>query len=442
MTFRSMIIRSAIALLAAAPVWRGARAQDTTAKGVHLGLSYQGDAKPGVVVGMVRGPFGDSVHLILQRDLDAGDRITVIGMPGAAAAAAVAQVATGVNYVIWKSLGAAAALQMTLVPGALHVALHDIGRGSVIQTRDFPLVGVAGSADWRLSVHAASDEIERWVTGTRGIAATRLLFVRADRIGVIDSDGWGERMLTEGGMSLSPVWHPSGRVIAYSSVTANGWRIMLKDMPAGAPRALGTTPEGLNMSPAFSPDGQNLAYAHGEENGVDLYVVPFAGMNAAGPAQRITVGRGTDNVSPSYSPDGRRVVFTSGRIGHPEIYVADADGTNVELLTPFAFGEEAYRSNPDWSPDGRQIAYQAQLSGVFQLMAIGLRDRAVRQLTSEGRNDDPSWAPDGRHIAFSSTRTGVRELFVLDVESGRARQVTHGGGARLPAWSPPLSAAP
>jgi TolB protein len=165
-------------------------------------------------------------------------------------------------------------------------------------------------------------------------------------------------------------------------------------------------------------------------------------LAASGDARRITVGRGTDNVSPTFSPDGRRMAFTSGRIGHPEVYLADADGANPELLTPFAFGEEAYRSNPDWSPDGRQVAYQAQLSGVFQLMLIGLRDRSVRQLTSEGRNEDPSWAPDGRHVVFGSTRTGVRELFVLDVESGRARQLTHGPGARLPAWSPMLAPAP
>ena len=418
-------------------------AQDTTPpRGVHLGLHYEGDAKPGVVVGIVRGPWGDTIQAMLQRDLDFGDRAAVIGLPGTPAAAAVTQVSTGVNYVIWKSLGAAAALQMSLAGGALHIALHDVARGSVMQVRDFPLAGAAGSADWRLSVHAASDEVERWITGTKGIAATRVLFVRGGRIVLIDSDGFGERILTDAGTALSPAWQPPGRSFAYSVLVPHGWRIMLKDIAGGAAHALSTTPDGLNMSPAYSPDGATLAYAHGEEDGVDLFAVPVAGLAASGPARRVTVGRGTDNVSPSFSPDGRRLVFTSGRLGHPEIYVADADGSNVEMLTPFAFGDEAYRSNPDWSPDGLQVAYQAQLSGVFQVMTIALRDRSVRQLTSEGRNEDPSWAPDARHLVFSSTRTGVRELFVLDVESGRARQLTHGAGARLPAWSPPLAPAP
>jgi TolB protein len=118
----------------------------------------------------------------------------------------------------------------------------------------------------------------------------------------------------------------------------------------------------------------------------------------------------------------------------------DADGTNVDQLTPLELGQNAYRASPDWSPDGRAVAFQSQLAGTFQVFTINLRDRGLRQLTSDGRNEDPSWAPDGRHLTFVSTRTGSRQLWVLDVETGRTRQLTHGGGAaRLPAWSPRLS---
>jgi TolB protein len=430
------------ALLALVGAPRRLGAQDSTPpRGVRIGLDYQAGVRPQVVVGFVRGAWGDSVRAIVQRDLDAGDRVDVLGAPGTAAAAAIAQVGSGTNYVVWKSLGAAAAVQLTLLPAVLHAAVHDVARGAVVQAHDFPLAGTPGSGDWRLSVHAASDEMERWITGTRGIAATRILFVRGGRVYVVDSDGWGERALSEAGTSLSPAWHPSGRIVAYSMLGERGWRIVLRDPSGGPAHVLAATPAGLNITPAFSPDGAWLAYAHGEEDGTDLFVVPLDGVTAAGASRQITVGRGADNTSPSFSPDGRRVAFTSGRLGHPEVYVEDADGSGAELLTPFTFGEEAYRATPDWSPDGRQIAYQAQVSGVFQVMSIGLRDRAVRQLTSEGRNEDPSWSPDGRHLVFSSTRTGAREVFVLDAESGRTRQLTHGGG-RLPAWSPPLAAVP
>jgi TolB protein len=179
-----------------------------------------------------------------------------------------------------------------------------------------------------------------------------------------------------------------------------------------------------------------IVYTHGEESGTDLFATT---VFERGPARRITVGRGTDNTSPTFSPDGRRLAFTSGRLGHPEIYISDADGTNPQPLT-YSVGDQNYRANPDWSPDGRLVAYQSQQTdGSFQLNTISLRDRSVKQLTSDGSNEDASWAPDSRHIIFSSTRTGSKQLFVLDSESGRWRQLTRNGGVRLPAWSPPLT---
>jgi TolB protein len=253
---------------------------------------------------------------------------------------------------------------------------------------------------------------------------------------VIDSDGAGDQTLGDATSALSPVWHPNGRRIAYYALGATGSRIGVLDVASGAARTIVSRP-GLNITPTYSPDGTTIVFASGEDEGVDLYSLPSDG----GSPRRLTVGRGTDNVSPSFSPDGHRIAFTSGRSGHPEVYIMDADGTGAELLTPYAFGDQYYRSNPDWSPDGRTVAFQSQLAGQFQIMTIGLRDRAVKQHTSESTNEDPSWAPDGRHLVFTSARTGVKQLWVLDTESGRARQLTHGNGARLAAWSSRLASA-
>jgi TolB protein len=72
-------------------------------------------------------------------------------------------------------------------------------------------------------------------------------------------------------------------------------------------------------------------------------------------------------------------------------------------------------------------------------MVLSLRDRAVRQLTSDGSNEDPSWAPDGRHVVFTSTRSGTHQLWVMDIETGRLRQLTRASGSRLADWSPILA---
>jgi TolB protein len=403
---------------------------------VKIGLRYDPNARPGVLVLPVGGESGDSVRAILQRDLDYGDRVTVLP-----AGAEAAQAGTRFNYPLLGQLGAAAVVQASVLAGGqLRVALHDVAAKRVVETRTFPLPAAASAPDWRMRVHGVADEIEGWVTGVRGIAATRIAYVKDGRVQVVDSDGENGRPLTTGGGALSPSWHPAARSIAYSVLGSEGTQIVVRDLASGNARRVSPPESNLNITPAYSPDGSTLVYASGDEQGTDLVAVSAADGSGR---RRVTVGRGTDNVSPSYSPDGRKIAFTSGRAGHPEVYITDVDGTNAELLTPFNFGDQAYRSNPDWSPDGRSVAFQSQMGGAFQIMTINIRDRSVKQHTSDGVNEDPSWAPDGRHLVFTSTRSGSRQIWVIDAESGRMRQLTRGGGgARLAAWSPSLGRSP
>ncbi len=439
MQIRFMTVRIALSVVTLAAALglaaRVSEGQDTTSqRGVRIGLSYALGTRPGVYVAPVRGAGGDSVRAILQRDLDFGDRVTLIGMDSAGIALAPLLGNGRPSYDVFTRLGAAALVIPVISPGGVRITLHDVAARKVVETRDFPLSGAPSSRQWRAALHGTSDAIEEWITGVRGIAATRIAFVRASRIHVIDSDGASESVASQISPAFSPAWSPNGQQIAYSELANTGSRIGVIDLSNGSNRTL-VSRTGLNITPAFSPDGRSIIFASGEDEGTDLWTIPSAG----GALHRVTVGRGTDNVSPSYSPDGRRVAFTSGRSGHPEVYIMDADGTGAELLTPFAFGDQYYRSNPDWSPDGRNVAFQSQIAGQFQIMTISLRDRGVKQHTSESTNEDASWAPDGRHIVFTSSRTGVKQLWVLDTESGRVRQLTRSGGARLAAWSTRLA---
>jgi TolB protein len=427
-----------IAAVITAPIVR-ADAQDTLSRAVVLTLRYDPGTKPGVLVLRIPGTSGDSLRAILQRDFDYGDRINVIaadegGFPDAPTAG------KNSNYPLYAKLGAVALVQATPTATGLHVAVHDVAGQKVARVKDFSIDGSPNSREWRMSVHNVSDELEAWITGVRGIAATRVAYVQGVRNGrlyVIDSDGALPTAVGDDAGAMSPAWHPKGTHHAYSVVSSHGCcQIYVYDFSSGSARRMDAVGGGLNSTPVFSPDGGVIVYTHGEDAGTDLFATT---VFERGPARRITVGRGSDNTSPTFSPDGRRLAFTSGRLGHPEIYISDADGTNPQPLT-YSVGDQNYRSNPDWSPDGRLIAYQSQQTdGSFQLNTISLRDRSVKQLTSDGSNEDASWAPDSRHLIFSSTRTGSKQLFVIDSESGKWRQLTRNGGVRLPAWSPPLT---
>ena len=115
-----------------------------------------------------------------------------------------------------------------------------------------------------------------------------------------------------------------------------------------------------------------------------------------------------------------------------------ADGTDQELFAPFDYGVTGSSNAPDWSPDGRTVAFHRDVGGTLQVFVLDVRTRTVRQLTSVGRNEDASWAPDSRHLAFVSDRAGYRQLWIIDIETGRIRPLLQQSGARLPAWSPRL----
>lgn len=418
-----------------------AAAQDTS-RGVRIGLRYDPSTKPGIVVMPVTGANGDSIRAILERDFDYSDRLAVITLSNEDALAlrrvSTPGAAATLNYALASSLGAAAVLQVTPTASGVHVALHDVARARVASVEDFALARPDLSRDWRLALHGVADNVEEWITGQRGIAQTRIAFIRGSAVRVIDSDGHEEREIPVQGAAMSPAWHPTGGMIAYNTYGPES-RIFIHDLRTGRTRDFGAQRNSTNVTPSFTPDGKSISYTIATESGADIYVMPLDGD--AFP-RRVTVGRGSINQQASFSPDGNRVAFMSDRSGHPEVYIMDADGTNADIFTAFDFGDQNYRSSPDWSPDGRQVTFQTRIDWRFQIFTMTLRDRQPRQLTSEGENEDPSWAPDGRHIVFTSSRSGTRQLWILDTESGRVRQLTYGGGSRLPAWSPRLTARP
>ena len=294
----------------------------------------------------------------------------------------------------------------------------------------------AAKTNERMSIHRVSDEVESWITGKRGIAATRIAYVHNGMIRIVDSDGQNDRAVTERGTAMSPAWHPNGRRLVYSRMSNAGTQIEQLDLETGVARSM--SPTGLNITPVYSQDGRFIVYSSGDESGSDLLMVSADAANGSMAPQRLTFGRGSDNQSPTFSPDGRQIAFISGRSRFPEVYTMDADGTNVQLLTPFVPGVRTYRTAPDWSPDGRTVAFEQQ-NGDFQVWIINIRDKEPRRLTSEGENEGPSWAPDGRHLALSSTRGGSKQIWILDTESGRFRQLTYNAGARLASWSAMLN---
>jgi TolB protein len=409
-------------------------AQDTTRvdEGVRVGVDYSPGVRPGLVV--LPGPGLDSVRGIIRRDLDYTDRFEMITVADAPDLASTGRGASesggGVNYGIYKALGAEFAVELNQAGGGVTARLHDLNEGRV---RNQQTLSLPAGPDFRLDVHRLSDEIARWASGTSGSAASRLLFVSGGRIYRADTDGQDVVPLTPAGQTaLSPAWSPDGQRVAFTLLGEGRGGVVVQTLSSGASFLTPGSQTALNITPTFSPDGRTLAFAHSDERGTDIYTANVVERCCA---QRLTVGRFADNLSPTFSPDGRRIAFISTRAGPPQLYAMAADGTDQELLAPFDFGATGSSNAPEWSPDGASVVFHREVSGSPQIFLVDVGGRRVRQLTSSGRNEDPTWAPDGRHVAFISDRSGRRQIWIVDIETGRVRQLASPGAARLPAWS-------
>jgi len=425
--FQAVAVMGALAL-AALSSSRLAAQDSLPPEAVRVGIRYTPGVRPGLVI--LPGSGVDSVRAILARDLDFSDRFEVVPVP-ATEQGAVRGPRT-VNYQLWQGLGANYALEILPAPSGAVVRLHDVVGATVREQRTFPVAALE-AGDFRLTVHRISDEVVRWITGQPGSAASRLLTVENGRIWVVDYDGAAREAVTGAGeRALSPVWAPDGRRFAFTLLGEGRGPVMIQELATGRRTTVNGADTDLNITPTFSPDGTQLVWARSNGDGTDLFSVDLA-KNCC--AQRLTVGRYSDNLSPTFAPNGRRLAFVSTRPGLPQVYAMSPDGTGQELLVPFDFGATGPSHAPEWSPDGTAVVFHRELRGVPQLFVFDVAARRVRQLTSAGRNEDPTWAPDGRHIAFVSDRSGRRQIWILDLESGRLRQLLSPGAARLPAWS-------
>lgn len=291
-----------------------------------------------------------------------------------------------------------------------------------------------GAAYW-----VAGDRLIAFVASPRNHPAQeRLWLMRADGTGrrpiALRNDGWQEPSLS-----------PSGRRVAVAArlrATPPTLRLLLK-APAGTLirtlRWRGGV-EAVTSAPAWAPDEHAVAF--GIDDGKARIVLSDLHKRIGS----VSRGRSSQDYAPNWSPDGRRIAFITCGEFRCRLALMRRDGSHRKLIIRNVNGITSLEQ-PVWAPDGRAIAVPIQFGrrypgnknesrrryGIYVVRPDGSRLRRVAATPPTFTGFvSAAWSPDSRRLAF----TDVRELRTVAVTSRRVRRLTAMGGISSIAWAP------
>jgi len=204
----------------------------------------------------------------------------------------------------------------------------------------------------------------------------------------------------------------------------------------------------IYADPVFSPDGKSIAFVRGIQNpsrarrapaaagageeqqprGYQIYTMPFDNGKTGRPTEitaensfgraRLYFSAYDDHISPDWSPNGKEMMVVSNRgipLGSGAIWRIPVQPNAMAKAKMVLREETLYRTQPQWSPDGKRILYSSHRGSQYDNLYVLPADGGEPYQMTFGDWDhfDPRWSPDGERIAYISNRHGISELHIL-----------------------------
>ena len=255
--------------------------------------------------------------------------------------------------------------------------------------------------------------------------------------------------------SSAPRWSPDSKRIAFVS-DRDGKRQLYLIGPSGGEAAQLTSLETGVSGFDWSPDGRRIAFSaadpesksrkerkekYGEFEIVKadyththlwMIDVPNEVKEKKAEPVRLTEGSALSLGGFDWSPDSSRIAFSAttdpdiGSSGTADIYVLNVADKNLKKIV----STQGPDTNPVWSPNGREIAYQTSNAREFffytnSYIAVANADGGAQRLLTDRFDEQPAlliWSREG--IYFSGLQRTSAHLFRLDPSTKAITQIS------------------
>ena len=204
-----------------------------------------------------------------------------------------------------------------------------------------------------------------------------------------------------------------------------------KDLMAGEKFDSPLMPDGGSEQLAFAPDGYRIAYtsrkltgkAEAESTNADIYLYDIHDQKTV----NLSEGLGGYDTEPNFSPDGRQVAWLS--MATPG-FEADRNGIVVYDFTSksrvdITKGSELSAGNVRWSTDGKTIYFVAVVTGAEQLFSLPAKGGKIRQITTGAQNYNAfELVGKDQAVANRTTLSAFADVVRLDLKTGRETPLT------------------
>jgi Tol biopolymer transport system component len=180
------------------------------------------------------------------------------------------------------------------------------------------------------------------------------------------------------------------------------------------------------LYPAISAKGDKLAYAVLPPTHIDIWRKDL--LHPEESTVKL-ISSTHDQNAPQYSPDGKHIAFASNRAGNFVIWMSDADGTHVVRMSNSKSSDSGV---PRWSPDSQKLAFDSWESGHPSVYVVDISERMPRKVASNLSNmATPSWSRDGKWIyvmAYAAHAPETR-IFCFPASGGDAFALSENPGS-------------